>query len=73
MLLDGHGKQFSNKDFEEVVKGLSQQEEEENTKDEEPPLNHMKTSNIKNILSDIETLSDQLWENDHEWGRSAKV
>jgi len=64
--LDGNGQQFSNKDFEELAKELSQQEEE-NAKDEEPPLNHMKTCNIPNILSDMETLNDELWDNDHDW------
>jgi hypothetical protein len=31
--LYSHGQQFSNKDFEELAKGLSQQEEEEKEKD----------------------------------------
>lgn len=70
--MDGDGRQFSNKDFEEVAKELRQQEEEkENAKDEEPPLNHMKTSDTQNILSDMETLNDELWDNDHDWEWSA--
>jgi hypothetical protein len=78
--LDSHGQQFSNKDLEELAKEQSQQEEEEeeeeveeNEKDEEPPLNHMKTSDIQNILSDMETLIDELCDNDHDWKQSAKV
>jgi hypothetical protein len=63
--LDSHGEQFSNKE-------LSQQEEEKE-KDKEPPLNHLKTSDIQNILSHMETLIDELCDNDHNWERSAKV
>jgi len=51
-----------------MAKELSQQaEDDEKEKDEEPPLNHMKTSNIQNILSDMETLTDELCDNDHKW------
>lgn len=56
-----------------MAKELSQQaEEDKKEKDKGPPLNHMKTSNIQNILSDIETLTDELCDNDHNWKRGAK-
>jgi hypothetical protein len=60
-------------DLEELAEELSQQEEEEKEKDEEPPLNHMKTSDIQNILSDMEILNDEPCDNDHNRERSAKV
>jgi hypothetical protein len=71
--LDSDGQQFSNKDLEELAEELSQLEEEEKEKDEEPPLNHTKTSDIQTILSDMATLNDKLCDNEHNWERCAKV
>jgi predicted transcriptional regulator len=53
--------------LEELAKELSQPEEGEKEKDKEPLLNHTKTSDIQNILSDMETLTDEFCDNDHDW------
>ena len=59
-LLDSHGQQLSNEDLEDMVKELSQKEEEKKEKEENPPLKCMKTSDLQHSFSDMETLNDEL-------------
>jgi len=59
-LLDSRGQQHYNEDLEDMVKEISQQEEEEKEKEEEPPLKFMKLSDLQNMFSAMETLTDEL-------------
>jgi hypothetical protein len=43
------------------------EQEEEKEKDEEPPLQCIKTSILQCILSAMVTLSDEICDNDHRW------
>jgi hypothetical protein len=55
---------------EELAAQLGQNEEEER---EELPLREMKTSDHQRILSDIDKLTNELCEIDHDWERSASM
>jgi hypothetical protein len=69
-LLDYHGQQLSNEDFEELDKEVSQQNEEEKEEGGEP-VKSLKTSYLQHILSAMETM--ELCEIDHNWEQTAKV
>ena len=59
-LLDSRGQPHYSEDLEDMVKEISQQEEEEKEKEEEPPLKFMKLSDLQNMFSAMETLTDEL-------------
>jgi len=66
-LLNSHGQQLS-KDLEELDTELSQQKERESEKEDEKPLPKcMKMSDVQHILSAMDTLTDELCDNDHDW------
>ena len=54
-------------------KEQSQQEEEEEKEKEQPPLKCMKTSELQHSFSAMETLTDELYDTEHEWEQNAKV
>jgi len=58
--LDSQGQQHSSEDLEDMVKEISQQKEDEKEKEEEPPLQCMKISDLQHSFSAMETLSDEL-------------
>jgi hypothetical protein len=55
-----------------MVKELSQQKEEEKEKEEQPPLKCIKTSDLQHSFSAMETLTDELYDTDHDWEQNAK-
>ena len=59
-LLDSRGQQHYSEDLEDMVKEISQQMEEEKGKEEQPPLQCMKISDLQNRFSAMETLTDEL-------------
>ena len=72
-LLNSHGQQLS-KDLEELDTELSQQKERESEKEDEKPLPKcMKMSDVQHIISAMDTLTDELCDNDHDWEWTAKV
>jgi len=51
---------------------LSQQKEEEKEKEEQTPLKCMKTSDLQHSFSTVETLTDELYDTDHDREQSLK-
>jgi hypothetical protein len=67
-LLHSHGQQLSKEDLKELDRELSQQKKRELEKDDEKPLPKcMKISDAQHILSAMDTLTDELCDNDHDW------
>ena len=60
--------------LEELDTELSQQKERESEKEDEKPLPKcMKMSDVQHILSAMDTLTDELCDNNHDWEWTAKV
>ncbi|KAK9686854.1 hypothetical protein QE152_g36888 [Popillia japonica] len=73
-VLESHNEPLSNKDLEELVEELDHQHSKEEEKEsEEESLRVIKTADLQHILSNIETLTDEPRDIDHDWDLSAKV
>ncbi|KAK9731545.1 hypothetical protein QE152_g13572 [Popillia japonica] len=69
-----HDEPLSNEDLEELVEELDRQNSKEEEKEsEEESLRVIRTADLKCILSNIETLTDELYDIDHDWDRRANV
>jgi hypothetical protein len=51
--------------LEKLTKEISQQKEGEKTQDKQPLLKCMKTSNLGRTLSAMETITDEICDNDN--------
>jgi len=66
-LLYSHGQQLSKEDLKELDRELSQKKRELEKDDGKPLPKCMKMSDVQHILSAMDTLTDELCDNDHDW------
>ena len=72
-LLYSHGQQLSKEDLKELDRELSQKKRELEKDDGKPLPKCMKMSDVQHILSAMDTLTDELCDNDHDWEWTVKV
>jgi hypothetical protein len=67
-LLHSLGQQLPKEDLEELDRELSQQKERQLENEDEKPLPKcMKMNDVQHIISAMDTFTDELCHNDHDW------